>query len=138
MVKIGKYVNLLFSLEVNVRVCMGMYVLLYIYPHFSVDDHERYSNMKLLCLKIWNSLIFKQHCIVLCYRTVSYLNSRNGLKVVAQAWIVPLSVHSKYIAYLSLKEYPDVSFRLRVSHYPKLPVINWYCIWNKCMFWNNI
>ena len=52
MVKIGKYVNLLFSLEVNVRVCMGMYVLLYIYPHFSVDNHERYSNMKLLCLKI--------------------------------------------------------------------------------------
>ena len=52
MVKIGKYVNLLFSLEVNVRVCMGMYVLLYIYPYFSVDDHERYSNMILLCLKI--------------------------------------------------------------------------------------
>ena len=51
-VKIGKYVNLLFSLEVNVRVCVGMYVLLYIYPYFSVDDHERYSNMKLLCLKI--------------------------------------------------------------------------------------
>ena len=58
MVKISKYVNLLFSLEVNVRVCMGMYVLLYVYPYFSVDDHERYSNMKLLGLKICNSLTF--------------------------------------------------------------------------------
>ena len=43
MVKIGKYVNLLLSLEVNVRVCMGMYVLLYTYPCLSVDQNFRYD-----------------------------------------------------------------------------------------------
>ena len=47
MVKIGKYVNLLFSLEVNVRVCMGMYVLLYIYIHTS-------QLMIMKDIEIWN------------------------------------------------------------------------------------